>query len=107
MVNVKREPFVTDHELPQPQLRVIRAPLLARVVVAILVLLFLVAIAGAIVVGFVTLTVFLLLLIPLLLLLLAAALIGGRGRVAIHVVRRARRSRQDIRRPPHGPSQGQ
>jgi hypothetical protein len=56
----------------------------------ILAAVFLAAVGAAVMVGFITFTVFFLLLVPVLLLLLVVVLVLGRAQFQIHVVRRYR-----------------
>jgi membrane protein implicated in regulation of membrane protease activity len=56
----------------------------------ILAAVFLAAVGAALMVGFITFTIFFMLLVPVLLLLLVVVLVLGRARFQIHVVRRHR-----------------
>jgi hypothetical protein len=97
---VERLPHSPEDQSPPPELKVIRPSLLARVLGAILAALVLAAIGAAAVVGFVTFTAFFLLLVPVLLLLLVAALVLGRGRLDVRVVRRSRTPQDRAGRQP-------
>jgi hypothetical protein len=67
---------------------------------ASLVVLLLSAIGAAAVVGLITFTLLFLLLVPVLLMLLVVALVLGRGRFNVYVVRRFRMPQRGTRRPP-------